>query len=143
MSNFHRVIAVLVLAGAVAAVLALKHVNRTAGFAGVVTVAQAPPAATRPRLVDLGAGKCAACKMMTPILAELKKQYAGTFDVEFIDVWQDPDAGKRYGIRVIPTQIFYDAAGKELFRHEGFYGKDEILAKWAEHGVAPDMENQE
>lgn len=88
-----------------------------------------------PRLVDLGATKCIPCKMMAPILEELKKTYSGRMDVQFIDVWQNPDAGKKYGINVIPTQIFYDAAGKELFRHEGFFGKDDILAKWKELGV--------
>jgi len=56
-------------------------------------------------------------------------------DVVFIDVWEDPAAGKKYGITVIPTQIFYDAAGKERFRHEGFFGRDDILAKWKELGV--------
>ncbi len=89
-----------------------------------------------PRLVDLGAGKCIPCKMMAPILEDLKKTYAGRMDVLFIDVWENPDAGKKYGINVIPTQIFYDADGKELFRHEGFFGKDDILAKWKELGVS-------
>jgi thioredoxin 1 len=56
-------------------------------------------------------------------------------DVQFIDVWENPDAGKKYEVNVIPTQIFYDAQGKELFRHEGFYGKDDILGKWKELGV--------
>ena len=51
-------------------------------------------------------------------------------------MWENPKAGEAYGIRMIPTQIFYDAAGKELFRHEGFFGKEEILAKWKEYGVA-------
>ena len=88
-----------------------------------------------PRLVDLGAGKCIPCKMMAPILEDLKKTYSGRMDVVFIDVWENPDAGKKYGINVIPTQIFYDAAGQELFRHEGFFGKDDILAKWKELGV--------
>ena len=88
-----------------------------------------------PHLVDLGAGKCIPCKMMAPILEDLKKTYAGRMDVVFIDVWQNPDAGKKYGINVIPTQIFYDTAGKEVFRHEGFFGKDDILAKWKELGV--------
>ena len=66
----------------------------------------------------------------------LKKTFAGKMDVVFIDVWEDPDAGKKYGINMIPTQIFYDAAGKELFRHEGVFGKDDILAKWKELGVS-------
>jgi thioredoxin 1 len=50
-------------------------------------------------------------------------------------VWQNPDAGKPYGIEVIPTQIFYDAEGKELFRHVGFFAKEDILAKWKELGI--------
>lgn len=88
-----------------------------------------------PRLLDLGAGKCIPCKMMMPILDEIKEEYKGKLQVDFIDVWQNPDAGKSYGVRMIPTQIFYDANGKELFRHEGFFSKDDILAKWKELGV--------
>ena len=88
-----------------------------------------------PRLVDLGAGKCIPCKMMAPILEDLKKSQAGKFEVQVIDVWENPDAGEKYGIKLIPTQIFYDAAGKELFRHEGFFGKKDILAKWKELGI--------
>jgi thioredoxin 1 len=47
----------------------------------------------------------------------------------------NPDAGKPYSIEMIPTQIFFDASGKELFRHTGFFGKEDILAKWKELGV--------
>jgi thioredoxin 1 len=106
----------------------------------VVVASQAARAATAsagnlPKLVDLGADKCIPCKMMAPILQELKKEYAGRMDVEFIDVWKNEGAGKKYGIKLIPTQIFFAANGKELFRHEGFYGKEDILAKWKELGV--------
>ena len=68
-----------------------------------------------PKLIDLGADKCIPCKAMAPILKDLKKDYAGRMDVEFIDVWKNPDAGKAYKIKLIPTQIFFDASGKELF----------------------------
>ena len=88
-----------------------------------------------PKLVDLGADKCIPCKKMVPILEELKKEYAGRMDVEFIDVWKNEKAAKDYKIKLIPTQIFYGADGKELFRHEGFFGKEDILAKWKELGV--------
>lgn len=88
-----------------------------------------------PRLVDLGADKCIPCKMMAPILADLAKDYAGQLNVVFVDVWKNPSEGKAYGIQVIPTQIFYDASGKERFRHEGFMAKKDILAKWKEIGV--------
>jgi len=88
-----------------------------------------------PRLVDLGAGQCIPCKMMAPILEELKKEYAGRLQVDFIDVWKNPDEAKRYGIKLIPTQIFFDETGKELYRHEGFMSKEDILAKWKELGI--------
>jgi len=97
--------------------------------------APAPAAATAlPRLVDLGADKCVPCKMMAPILVELRNEYAGRFDVVFIDVWKDQTKSQEYGIRVIPTQIFFGADGKELMRHEGFFAKEEILAAWRQHG---------
>jgi thioredoxin 1 len=103
----------------------------------VATNAPATPPEKKPlpKLLDLGAGKCIPCKMMAPVLEELKKKYAGKLEVEFIDVWKNPDAGKQYGIEIIPTQIFFDAGGKELFRHVGFFAKEDILAKWKELGV--------
>ena len=80
--------------------------------------------------------------MMAPILEELKTEYAGRLRVDVIDVWKNPDAGKEYGIRIIPTQIFYDASGKELFRHEGFFGKADILAKWKELGIDIELKQE-
>lgn len=85
-----------------------------------------PAPAPLPRLVDLGAGKCIPCKRMAPILEALKADYAGAVDVQFVDVWQNPDAGRPYRIRLIPTQIFFDRAGRERFRHEGFFAREDI-----------------
>jgi len=92
-------------------------------------------AAALPLLLDLGADKCVPCKMMAPILAELETEYEGIFTVAFIDVWKNTDATGKYGIKVIPTQVFFAADGSELFRHEGFYAKEDILAKWRELGL--------
>jgi thioredoxin 1 len=92
-------------------------------------------ATKRPRLVDLGAEKCIPCKMMAPILAELKRDYSQHFTTDFIDIWKNPDAGEEYAVEMIPTQIFYDRDGKELFRHVGFYGKEDILAQWKTLGI--------
>ena len=126
-----KILIVAALAVTVVAAVALKQgKNESQG----ATAASGPRAAL-PRLVDLGAGKCIPCKKMAPILEELKKEYAGRMEVEFIDVWKNPDAGKAYGVEMIPTQIFYDASGKELDRHTGFFGKEDILAKWKELGV--------
>jgi thioredoxin 1 len=124
-----------IIATALVLAVAVGLVAQTAqtGSAGFTTNASAKP--KLPRLVDLGADKCIPCKKMAPILRELKSEYAGRLEVEFIDVWKKPEAAKPYKIRLIPTQIFYDANGKELFRHEGFFGKEDILAKWKELGV--------
>lgn len=91
-----------------------------------------------PKLLDLGAHKCIPCKMMAPILDELSKEYHGAFDVEFIDVWQpeNREKARAHAIRSIPTQIFLDASNKELWRHEGFISKEDILKKWKELGFA-------
>ncbi|MDD2598212.1 MAG: thioredoxin family protein [Kiritimatiellae bacterium] len=89
-----------------------------------------------PRLLDLGAHKCSACQKMTPILDELTREYKGVLEVEFIDVWQseNKERAMTYKIETIPTQIFFAADGKELWRHVGFISKEEILAKWKELG---------
>lgn len=91
--------------------------------------------AAMPKMIDLGADKCIPCKQMAPILAELKDAYAGRAEIVFIDVWKNPDAGKEYGVRVIPTQIFYDGAGNEVWRHEGFLPKEEIVTRLTELGA--------
>jgi len=125
------VAALVVIVGAVV-VLKQTQTGPPANLSPAATVAGG--GAKLPRLLDLGAGKCIPCKMMAPILEELKKEYAGRFVVEFIDVWENEDAAKQHGIETIPTQIFFDANGKELFRHIGFFGKEDILAKWKELG---------
>jgi len=137
-----RILIVAALAVAVIGAVALKkgktpvESKPAAAAAGGEASKPAPATGAKvPKLIDLGADKCIPCKAMAPILEGLKKEYAGRFDVEFIDVWKNPDAGKQYGIEMIPTQIFYDASGKELFRHQGFFGKEDILGKWKELGV--------
>lgn len=138
MNNWQKLLIVIALIGAV--VFVVEHKKRQ-GFVcagGVCTLPEIKPAAREtplPRLLDLGAGKCVSCKMMAPILDELKTAYTGKLNVTFIDVWENKQAGEQYGIRMIPTQIFYSADGKELFRHEGFFSKEDILAKWKELGV--------
>lgn len=81
----------------------------------------------RVTLIDLGATECLPCKMMAPIIEELKREYEGKADIFFIDVWKNPAQARRYGIRAIPTQIFYNKDGKEAFRNVGFMEKKRIV----------------
>jgi len=87
-------------------------------------------------MVDLGANACIPCKMMAPILTELEAEYRGKAAIIFIDVWQNPEEGKRFKVSLIPTQIFFDKNGKEVFRHLGFLDKKAIVAQLAKMGIA-------
>ena len=122
--------AVVIIALAAAAYVMRPAADRTEANGGQIVTNTALP-----RLLDLGADRCVPCKLMAPILDEMKAEFAGVMKVDFIDVWKDPTAAQPYEIRVIPTQIFFAPDGTELYRHEGFYGRDEILAKWLELGV--------
>ncbi len=84
------------------------------------------PRANTVTMIDLGAKSCIPCKMMAPILEKLEAEYSGKADVVFIDVWKNPEAGKQYGINLIPTQIFYNKKGEEVSRHEGFLDEKSI-----------------
>ena len=88
-----------------------------------------------PVLLELGSHKCPPCRRMTPILNELRSEYSGKFQIKYIDVWQDRAAGAKYGVRAIPTQIFYDSSGREVFRHVGFFPKRDILTTWRKIGI--------
>jgi thioredoxin 1 len=136
MNKTAKLIIVIVLIAAIAGVAMVKISQKnTVAPAVDVNTPLASVQANLPRLLDLGADKCIPCKMMMPIIEDLKTNYKDKIIVDFIDVWKNPDEAKKSGIRVIPTQIFYDASGKELFRHEGYFAKEDIIAKWKEFSV--------
>ncbi len=130
MSRAKRILAAAGLAAAVAVIVAARTGRERP------PAPESGPATTGiPRLVDVGAGRCIPCKEMAPILEQLRVEYAGRMDVQFVDVWQDPRAGEPYGVRMIPTQIFFGPDGRELGRHQGFMSKADILARWKALGV--------
>lgn len=86
-------------------------------------------------MIDLGAKKCVPCKMMAPILAKMEKQYEGRAAIVFIDVWKHNELARRFGIRAIPTQIFYSETGKEVYRHVGFMDEKAIINQLKKMGV--------
>ncbi|NIP22555.1 MAG: thioredoxin fold domain-containing protein [Phycisphaerae bacterium] len=88
-----------------------------------------------PVLLELGSQKCPPCRRMTPILNELRDEYSRKFQIKYIDVWQDREAGAKYRVKAIPTQIFLDSKGREVFRHVGFYSKRDILMTWKNIGI--------
>jgi len=77
--------------------------------------------------IELGADKCIPCKAMQPVMRNIAKEYKGTIQVVFYDVWKTPKYAKNYSIQMIPTQVFIDKKGEEIFRHVGFYPKEDII----------------
>jgi thioredoxin 1 len=105
------------------------------GWPAVLSAAAAEVPQGMVTMVDLGAKKCIPCKMMAPILEKLEKAYAGRAAVVFPDVWEDPKPARRFSISGIPTQIFFDKEGREVFRHLGFLSEEEIVRRFKDMGV--------
>jgi cytochrome c-type biogenesis protein len=133
--NTARKTAIVIVLAAAIAVVAVE------GRRGAPASTEKSGPSGLPRLVDLGAETCTACKMMAPILDELREECAGKLDVEFINVHENEQAAEHYDVYIIPLQVFLDGSGKELWRHEGFLSKADIVAKWREFGV--DLEASE
>ncbi len=92
-------------------------------------------AAGKPAVIDLGARACIPCKKMAPILESLAAEYRGKASVLFIDVHGNQTAAKQFRVQMIPTQIFFDARGKEVKRHMGFMDKADIVKELNALGV--------
>lgn len=108
-----------------------------AAVAAITDPAARPGArgAALPLLVDVGSTKCRACKEMEVVLAQLREEYAGRLTVDFVDVFSEPARAEPFKVSIIPTQILYDASGRELVRHIGFWSVADIAKAYAAKGV--------
>ena len=88
-----------------------------------------------PKLLDFGANKCIPCKKMAPILQELAEEYKGRVVIKVIEVYQEQQLTRANGIRLIPTQIFFDSKNQEVYRHVGFMDKKQIKKLFEKMGV--------
>ncbi len=116
----------------VSAVLSLVFL--TAAFAGEGPM-DSIPAKGIVTMVDLGAKSCIPCKMMAPILEKLEKKYDGKAVIHFYDVRENSEPAERFKIRAIPTQLFFDKEGKEVYRHLGFMSEADIIRQLDKMGV--------
>jgi len=133
-----RIAVVAVLVGAVAVVLAYKHLGG-AGPPPEPAPTDGAGAASRPvgplpKLVEIGAGGCVPCTQLVPVMQRVRNRYAGRLAVEVIDLNDDPQAKDAFAIRMIPTLIFLAPDGRELDRHEGFLGERQIVDRWKRLG---------
>lgn len=135
MSLAVRLSAIGALVLAVSVTVALRHGEPPAND-GVVAKAAVP------RLLDIGADKCIPCRAMVPVLEELRRDYATQLRVDFIDAWKFPEQAAPYNVYGIPVQIFFDASGRELYRHLGFFSKEEILRTWRALGYSFEVDRR-
>lgn len=89
----------------------------------------------RPTMADFGKGWCQPCKAMVPVLERAARDYKGKANVVFVDMEAYPAIAAAHRINVMPTQIFFDAAGKEVARHIGYMPNEDIKKELAKAGV--------
>jgi thioredoxin 1 len=94
---------------------------------------QAAPTASKPlapgqkvTFLELGSVGCRPCEAMKPVMQGVRDKYGKQVEVTFHDVKKDPSIARKWRVVLIPTQIFLDPEGQEVFRHEGFFGLDEV-----------------
>lgn len=113
-------------------IAASAHAELPSSNAAVIRAALA---SGKPTVADFGARTCIPCKKMAPILEELNRELKGKANITFTDVWATPGIAQDYRVQMIPTQIFFDAKGKEVTRHMGFMDKADILKTLKKAGL--------
>ncbi len=86
-------------------------------------------------IIDLGRKTCTQCKMMAPILERLEREYRGKAAIVFINLIDYPKQQYKYKLKALPTQIFFNPSGEEVYRHVGFLSKEDIVAQLNKMGV--------
>lgn len=78
------------------------------------------------KLLDYKAVWCGPCRVMEPVIEELKKELDGKVEVVEIDVDEKPEEASKYGVMSIPTYIVLKD-GKEVGRRIGVTSKEDLL----------------
>lgn len=79
-------------------------------------------------LVDFWAEWCGPCRMLTPIIEDLHKEYGGKVKVGKLNVDQNPEVSMKYGVRSIPT-ILILKNGEVVDKHVGVTTKQALASK--------------
>jgi thioredoxin 1 len=89
----------------------------------------------KPVLVDFGSNKCIPCRQLRPILKDVAQEFSGKAHVLIIDIFEHGALGREHRIHLIPTLVFFDAQGKEVFRRSGVWDKASIAKKIKDAGT--------
>lgn len=130
MAKWGRFLLFVVFIAMVGGLFVWKNAKTSEGTVGVQG-----PGENLPRMIQVSSPTCPPCLMMVPTLNKLKKDYRSKVDIEVIDISGNSEAVEKYNIRATPTQIFFDFSGEEIYRHEGWMSKEEIVSVFEEMGV--------
>lgn len=89
----------------------------------------------RPVLVNFDSDLCITCQQLRPVIEEIRLEKEGVIEIVVIDVQKHPAISREYRIRSVPTLLFFDAGGKEVFRTQGFLPKEALLEHLERVGV--------
>ncbi|MDD4876140.1 MAG: thioredoxin family protein [Dehalococcoidales bacterium] len=109
--------------------------NNTASSDNASTILERALASGHPTIAEFGRGVCIPCKTMKPILEDIAVEYKGELNVVIVEVDDNIDLTRKFGIMTIPTQIFFGSNGTEVFRHVGFYPQENIITQLGVMGI--------
>jgi len=96
------------------------------------SLGQGPPPGGRPTVLAFDRRLCPICHGVEMTLKEIQEQNPGQFEVRRLFIDEEAPTFRRYRVVIVPTQVFVDPAGQEVFRHEGAFPKEELLKKLRE-----------
>jgi thioredoxin 1 len=85
-----------------------------------------------PQILEFDRKLCPICQASERVILAVKDQYPGQFEVKKLYIDEADSVFRRYKVALVPTQVFLDAAGQEVGRHEGVYKKEALIQKLRE-----------
>ncbi|WP_310322015.1 thioredoxin family protein [Hydrogenophaga palleronii] len=86
-------------------------------------------AAGKPTVIEFGANACVSCREMKPVLAALAQSHGDRITVLDLDILKERHLIRQNQIRLMPTQVFFDAQGRETGRNMGKISAEDILTR--------------
>jgi thioredoxin 1 len=85
--------------------------------------------AVLPKILEFDRKFCPICAASERVILAVKDKYPGRFEVEKLYIDEADAMFRRYKVAIVPTQVFLNAAGQEVARHEGVYKREVLIRK--------------
>jgi thioredoxin-like negative regulator of GroEL len=84
-----------------------------------LAVGSAAETPDKPTILEFGRRLCPVCLRNSLVLKEVQTQYQDQINLRFVYIDTDEHIFRQYGVTIVPTQVFLNTAGQEVYRHEG------------------------